>query len=53
MDKLFVNIFSHLVGYLLILVSFAVWKLLILCSPICLFLLLFPLCEETDPKNYC
>ena len=24
MDKLFVNIFSHLVGYLLILVSFAV-----------------------------
>ena len=24
---------------------------LVLCSPICLFLLLFPLSEDSDPKN--
>ena len=49
----FANIFSHSVGCLFILsvVSFAVQKLLSLISSICLFLLLFSLPYETDPKN--
>ena len=48
-DISFANIFAHSVGYLFILlmVSFAVQKLLILCGPDSLFLFLFPLPEET------
>ena len=52
-DILFANIFSHSVGslFVLLIVSFTVQKLLVWCSPICLFLLLFPLPEETYPKK--
>ena len=56
LDILFANIFSHSVGclFLLSVVFFTVQKLfLVWCSPICLFLLLFSLPEETDPKKYC
>ena len=50
---LFANIFSHLVGglFILLMVSFTVPKLLSLCCPICLFLVLFPWPEETDPAK--
>ena len=52
---LFANIFSHSVGclFVLLMVSFAVQKLLSLISPICLFLLLFLLPWETDLRKYC
>ena len=45
----FANIFSHSVCCPFVLFSFLC--LLIWCSPICSFLLLFPLPEETYPKN--
>ena len=50
----FAHIFSHSVGclFVLFMVFFAVQKLLSL-SPICLFLFLFPLLLEVDPKRYC
>ena len=54
-DISFANIFSHSIGclFMLLLVSFTVQKLssLIWCSLIYLFLLLFLLPEETDPKK--
>ena len=48
----FANIFSHSVGclFILFMVSFAVQKLLIRFH--CLFLVLFPLLWEMDPKRY-
>ena len=51
----FANIFSHSLGYLfiLLLVFFAVQKLLSLIKSLLLFLLLFPLLQEKDPKKYC
>ena len=54
LDTLFANIFFHLVANF----SFCwgvhfLWRsFLVLCSPICLFLLLFPLRGETSPKKY-
>ena len=44
-DVSFANVFSHSVGalFILLIVSFAVQKVLVWYSPICLFLLLFPL----------
>ena len=54
-DIWFAIIFSHSVGclFILLMASFAVQKLFSWCSPICLFLLFFPLLEETDPETYC
>ena len=52
-DISFANIFSHSVACLFVLsmVSLTVQNFFLLwCSPICLFLLLFPLTKETDPK---
>ena len=51
-DRLFANIFSHSIACLFILltVSFAV-KLLAWLEPICSFMPLFPLLEETYPPN--
>ena len=48
------NIFSHSIGglFVLLIVSFTVQKLFSLICPICLFLLLFPLPEETYPNKY-
>ena len=45
--------FSHSVGYVFIFWSFPSLckNVLVWCSPICSFLLLFPLSEETYPKN--
>ena len=54
LDTLFANIFFHLVANF----SFCwgvhfLWRsFLVSCSPICLFLLLFPLSGETSPKKY-
>ena len=52
-DKQFTNIFSHLVGclYVCLTVSFAVQKLLVWYSSICLFLLLFPYLRRFIQKN--
>ena len=51
-DTLFANIFSNSVDclFILLIVSFAVQSFLVCCNPICLFLFLFPLREETS-KN--
>ena len=45
--------FSHSVGYIFIFWSLPLLRknFLVWCSPICSFLLLFPLSEETYPKN--
>ena len=53
-DTRFANTFSHSVGCLLILlmVSFAVQKLLVWCSLTCLLLLLLPLTLMSNPKNH-
>ena len=50
----FANIFSHSVGCIFVLsvVFFAVQKLLSLIRSYCLYLLLFLLPWETDPKKY-
>ena len=50
----FANIFSHSLGYLSILsiVSFVVQKLLVWCSPTCLFLLLLTWLLESGPKSH-
>ena len=51
---LFAKIFSHFVGCLcFFMLSFVVQMLLSLISPICLFLFLFSLLWEVDPKRYC
>ena len=52
---LFASIFFYPVGglFILLIVSFTVQRLLVWCSLIWLFLLLFPLSEETLPKKYC
>ena len=49
----FANIFSHSVSCLLLLLTIYldVQRLFSWYSPICLFLFLFPLLEETDPKK--
>ena len=55
LDVSFANIFSHLVGCLLVLLIFH-WlcrNFLFWCSPISLFLLLFPLPQETHLEKYC
>ena len=44
LDTLLAKILSHSVdGLFVLLISFAVQNFLVWCSPICLFLLLFPL----------
>ena len=51
---LFANIFNHSVGlFILLMVSFAVQKLLSLIRFLCLFLLYFLLPRETDLRKYC
>ena len=51
-DVLFTNMFSNSVGYLFILmISFAVQNLLVWCRPIELFILLYPLPENTYQKT--
>ena len=47
--------FSHSVSCLfaLLMVSFAVQKLLVWCSPSCLFLFLLPLLLVSNPKKHC
>ena len=52
-DISFANIFFHSVVdlFLLLIVSFTVQNLLVEYGPVCLFLLLFPLHEETYKKN--
>ena len=55
LDILLTNIFSHSVGslFVLLIIYFAVQKLFLAWyNSICLFLLLFPLLEETYPKKY-
>ena len=49
LDRLFANVFSHSIVclFVLLMVSFTVQKLLVWCSPIFLFLLLFPFPEKT------
>ena len=51
----FANIFSHLIGYLLVLLiaSCAVQNLLFWCCPNSLFLLLFPSSQETYLERCC
>ena len=51
----FANIFFHSIGYffILLMVSFAVQKLLSWLGPICLFLILFLLPWEIDLRRYC
>ena len=55
LSDVFTNMFSHSVGYCLILLmfSFAVQKLLVSCSPICLLFLLFPLPGKIYLIKYC
>ena len=48
----FANVFFQSV-FILLLVFFAVQKLLSLIKSLLLFLLLFPLLQEKDPKKYC
>ena len=55
LDKLFMNIFSHNVGclFLLLMVYFAVQKLLVQCSPTCSYFILFLLPEEMCSGKSC
>ena len=55
LDLSFASIFSHSVGFLLVvlIVSFTVQKFVFWCSPKSLFLLLFPFSEETYLEKCC
>ena len=52
LNTLFARIFPHLLCCLFVLlISSANRRFLVGCSPICLFLLLLPLSEETGPNS--
>ena len=53
-DILFANIFSHSVGglFILLIISFTLQSFIVWYNIICLFLLLFPLPEDTDKKYF-
>ena len=53
-DKPFANIFFHSVGclFILLIVSFLLQKLLVWCSPICLFLFSFPNSKRNIQKIF-